>query len=709
MRHGILSTLSRVLFALLLLLAVQACKHPLAIRGEGDIVDSGSAYGCTLEQFRSGHTSCTDNDVQGDYFVNYQAVPRPGWQFEKWEGSCGHLTLAPDCRFDVPGVWVAYWDSDIGVPIPTLTAVFVQNADGPTAAFTATADFSSVPLTVTSDASSSSDPDSDIVAYDWDFGDGNQGEGMVVSHQYAAAGTYSQTLTVTDGNGNTSSVADRVYAAVGEDPLLGQQWHLNNTGQSGNDGTGVVGEDLNVFPVWAGCGVLDSCRGEGVTVAVVDDGLDITHEDLAANVVPGGSFNYLADNGDPSPTVTRDRHGTAVAGIIGAVGFNDVGVVGVAPRTGLVGYNLLAVGTATAEQEATAMANGQEDISNNSWGPEDGLGTYWDAPQVWIDAILFGLTQGRGGLGKIYLWAAGNGFPADYSGTDAYASYPGVIAVGALDDKGKSVSYSEAGANVLISAPAGEYCDTHTITTTDVTGTFGYNPPDLAGDPPDDVYPDESNQNYTRCMNGTSAATPMVSGVVALMLQANGNLGWRDVRAILATTARKTDPENFDWFDNGAGLHFNHFYGFGAVDAAAAVAAARSWRNFGELKTTTHPLTVERAIPDDDETGLVAEVMVTGGVDYIEFVSLQISSDHAARGELEVLLTHVETAAESAMVLHLDFDNPPRDTTPGLDFTFRSVKHLGEPADGTWRVTVRDQWPQNTGTWNSLELTISGH
>ena len=88
----------------------------------------------------------------------------------------------------------------------------------------------------------------------------------------------------------------------------------------------------------------DKCRGEGVTVAVVDDGLDIRHEDLAANIV-SGSFNYLADDGDPSPTVTRDRHGTAVGGVIGGVGLNDIGVAGVAPRTGLVGYNLLAVGS----------------------------------------------------------------------------------------------------------------------------------------------------------------------------------------------------------------------------------------------------------------------------------------------------------------------------------------------------------------------------
>lgn len=137
-------------FALLFAFAlVTACKHPLAIDGEGDIVDAnGSSFGCTLEQFNAGDLACAENDVQGDYFVNYRAVPRPGWEFVEWTGSCGHLSVAPNCRFDVPAVWVAFWDSDIGVPIPPLTAVFqkiaaltVSDVTGNTASLNAVAEF----------------------------------------------------------------------------------------------------------------------------------------------------------------------------------------------------------------------------------------------------------------------------------------------------------------------------------------------------------------------------------------------------------------------------------------------------------------------------------------------------------------------------------------------------------------------------------------
>lgn len=109
-----------------MLFILQACKHPLAIEGEGDIVDlNGNGFGCTLEQFQSDDPAC-QNDVIGDYYANYSAVPRPGWVFSHWDGSCGHLTEEPQCRFDVGSFFVSFWDLTYGaIPIPTLTAVFV--------------------------------------------------------------------------------------------------------------------------------------------------------------------------------------------------------------------------------------------------------------------------------------------------------------------------------------------------------------------------------------------------------------------------------------------------------------------------------------------------------------------------------------------------------------------------------------------------------
>lgn len=161
----------RVLASLALLLLVQACKHPLAIIGEGDIVDlnaaqNGSAFGCTLEDFQSGAANCVDNDVTGDYFVNYSAVPRAGWRFDGWEGSCGHLSEGDDCRFDVPASLVAAWDANFSdITLSPLTAVFVELAV-PVADAGSAQDVNEQ-TSVTLDASGSTDADGTIESYVW--------------------------------------------------------------------------------------------------------------------------------------------------------------------------------------------------------------------------------------------------------------------------------------------------------------------------------------------------------------------------------------------------------------------------------------------------------------------------------------------------------------------------------------------------------------
>lgn len=104
------------------LLLLQACSHPLEIIGEGDIVDlNGSGHGCTLEQFQSRDEACTENMVVYEYNVNYQAVPRPGWQFVRWDGPCSGNSIAPNCSWNVSAEEVKkYWTK----VMPATVAVF---------------------------------------------------------------------------------------------------------------------------------------------------------------------------------------------------------------------------------------------------------------------------------------------------------------------------------------------------------------------------------------------------------------------------------------------------------------------------------------------------------------------------------------------------------------------------------------------------------
>jgi proprotein convertase subtilisin/kexin type 2 len=504
------------------------------------------------------------------------------------------------------------------------------------------------------------------------------------------------------GGSGDDDYIDSSGGGGGNDPLYSQQWHLKNTGQVGNNGaTATPGEDLNVTPVWGSCSD-DHCHGEGIVIAVVDDGLQIAHPDLSPNVVAGASYNYLNSSTDPTPQLPSDSHGTEVSGIIAAHDNNNIGVRGIAPRAGLVGFNVLQ--TDTDVNEADAMTRGKElvSISSNSWGTNDETGNLGGPGNLWKTAIDDGVSNGRNGKGILYFFAGGNGYNGgDNSNYDGYANYHNVMAIAAANAQGRRSSYSELGANILVTGFGGEFCDSLAITTTDLTGNIGSN----SGAETDDL----TDSDYSQCFNGTSSATPMASGVAALVLQANPNLSWRDVRRILATTARQNDAGDSDWTTNGAGLKINHKYGFGILDADAAVAAATSWVNLPPQKSFSTPQqTVNQVIPDNDTNGVTDSINVSGsGIIDLETVTIEFSAaDHTYAGDLEIILT---SPAGTQSVLSQKHGCENNNCSHYSGWTFTSLRHMQESADGNWTLWVRDLGNADTGTFQSWRLTFYGN
>jgi kexin len=477
------------------------------------------------------------------------------------------------------------------------------------------------------------------------------------------------------------------------DTLFTDQWHLQN-------GTNPA-EDANVIPVWTGT---PNIRGEAIRVAVVDDGLEIAHPDLVANVATGQSRHLGSGSLDPGHD--GFGHGTAVAGVIAGRDLNDIGVRGAAPRANLVGYNLLDAATLSAQVDAMTLAASRIHVSNNSWGPLDQTGRLAASDPLWRQAVLDGLANGRGGLGTIYLFAAGNGNATasppnpykDNSNYDGLANFRGVLAVGAVGHDGVQADYSESGANLWVSAhslgntgPA--------ITTTDLTGIAGLN----------NGMGDLADTSYTQRFNGTSAATPLAAGVVALMLQARPDLSWRDVREVLAQSARKVHAADPGWADNAAGRHFNHKYGFGAVDAAAAVALAKTWTRITAPRVThTTPVKpVGLAVPDANATGITDTISVSGsGISHIEHVEIVVTTSHNYSGDLEIVLTRTASGTRSVLAEeHLCLDNL---CINYQGWTFASAAHLGEGADGNWTLTVKDLSATVAGTLTNWQLIFHG-
>ncbi|WP_343717179.1 S8 family serine peptidase [Inquilinus sp.] len=476
------------------------------------------------------------------------------------------------------------------------------------------------------------------------------------------------------------------------DPLYAQQWHL----------TGPWGIDLG--NAW------DEYTGAGVVVAVHDQGIDFNHPDLKDNIDTAASFNASTGGTGGAPRTADDNHGTAVAGLIAAER-NGTGVVGVAYGATLLSYydpllfTTLATGAANARNHAAADA----DVLSNSWGYGN---LFYDSPDsAFADdfgstqfaaaraATINAATNGRDGLGTVIVQSAGN--TRDYgddTNLHSFGNNRWTITVGATNQDGSLSDYSTPGASILVGAP-GSPVD-GTIVTTDRTGTAGY----AAGD-------------YTTSFNGTSAAAPMVSGVVALMLQANPHLGWRDVQEILAYSARTApaavgDQTNGATNWNGGGLTVSHDIGFGLVDAHAAVRLAESWGSTAHTSANETSVTASAspglAIPDGSTTGLTTTLAIGTAIE-IDRVEVTLNISHSWIGDLQVMLTSPD-GTESVLV------NRPGSGTlldagsrqDNIAFTFDTVHDWGESGQGVWSLTVRDLVAGDTGTLNSWSLSLYG-
>lgn len=332
------------------------------------------------------------------------------------------------------------------------------------------------------------------------------------------------------------------------------QWHLGPTRIGGK----AVNAHVNIEAAWA------HTRGKGVTVAVIDDGIEVDHPEFAGRVVH--PFDATTNDTDARPKSDDDKHGTPCAGMACAAGLKD-GASGTAPESFLMPIRLRSGLGSMAEANAFAWAvDHGADVISCSWGPTDG--EWWNPgdpvhsrqtalPDSTRLALEYALNKGRGGKGCVILFAAGNG--NEDTANDGYSSYPGVIAVAASNDTGRRSVYSDFGQSVWVSFPSGDFGwkpFNHAapisagLRTVDRLAKGGY-----------------QDQDYTDTFGGTSGACPGMAGVVALMLAANPKLKATEVKDLIRRSCTRIDEASGEYDAKGHSI----YYGYGRIDAGLAV------------------------------------------------------------------------------------------------------------------------------------------
>ncbi|PVV03166.1 hypothetical protein BB560_002370 [Smittium megazygosporum] len=466
-----------------------------------------------------------------------------------------------------------------------------------------------------------------------------------------------------------------------KDPEFPKQWHLLNSENPGND--------INVTGVWE-----EGITGQGVVVALIDDGLDYTSEDLFLNFDFEGSYDLNDNTKLPTPRLSDDYHGTRCAGQI-AARVNDVCGVGAAFGSRVAGIRMLSASVDEIIQVTAVNYNFQHnDIYSCSWGPNDDGATLMGPTQALSDAFIYGVEHGRSGKGSVFVFATGNGGRShDNCNFDGYTNSVYTISVGAIDHLNNHPAYSESCSAQL--AVTYSSSDAVKITTTDV----GLN-------------------KCTSSHGGTSAAAPLAAGIIALALSVRPDLGWRDIQHLIINTAVPITLEDDDWDTVANNLKFNHKFGFGKMDAYALVQAAKTFKNLGPQTSivASSESDLKLAIPEKGKKGpqgdhassvisISKSMLEKANMKSLEHITVKLNVDHTLRGNMHIFLES-PSGVKSELAPPRERDYSPEGFS---DWTFMSVKHWGGLITGDWKLTIQNVLTEkHTGTFRNWTLTLFG-
>ncbi|KAA0713725.1 Proprotein convertase subtilisin/kexin type 5 [Triplophysa tibetana] len=435
-----------------------------------------------------------------------------------------------------------------------------------------------------------------------------------------------------------------------------------------NDNIHNCQSDMNIVGAWK-----RGYTGKDVVVTILDDGIERNHPDLIQNYASPLVWFYQKNDNDNEASydsVCEELHGTRCAGEVAASANNSHCTVGIAYNAKIGGVRMLD-GDVTDMVEAKSLSLHPQhiDIYSASWGPDDDGKTVDGPASLARQAFENGIRLGRKGRGSIFVWASGNGGRSrDHCSCDGYTNSIYTISISSTAESGSKPWYLEECASTLTTTySSGENYDRKIITT-------------------------DLRQRCTDSHTGTSASAPMAAGIIALALEANSFLTWRDVQHIVVKTSRAGHLSAPDWKTNAAGYNVSHLYGFGLMDAEAMVKEAERWKqvpsqhicveNADKQIRTIRPEHVVRSVYK--ATGCTDNA--NNHVIYLEHVVVRITITHPRRGDLSINLTS-PSGTKSQLLANRLFDH----SMEGFkNWEFMTTHCWGEKAAGDWILEIYD-------------------
>ncbi|NXJ85044.1 FURIN protein, partial [Trogon melanurus] len=380
------------------------------------------------------------------------------------------------------------------------------------------------------------------------------------------------------------------------------------------------------------------------------------------------------------------RHGTRCAGEVAAVANNGICGVGVAYNARIGGVRMLD-GEVTDAVEAHSLGLNPNHIHiySASWGPEDDGKTVDGPARLAEEAFFRGVSQGRGGLGSIFVWASGNGGREhDSCNCDGYTNSIYTLSISSTTQYGNVPWYSEACSSTLATTYSSGNQNEKQIVTTDL------------------------RQKCTESHTGTSASAPLAAGIIALALEANKNLTWRDMQHLVVQTSKPAHLNANDWVTNGVGRKVSHSYGYGLLDAGAMVSLARNWTTVGpQRKCVIDVLTEPKDIGKRLEVRRKVDACL-GKANYVsrlEHAQARLTLSYNRRGDLAIyLVSPMGTRSTLLAARPHDF------SADGFnDWAFMTTHSWDEDPSGEWVLEIENTSDANNyGTLTKFTLVLYG-